>query len=156
MMRPIHLAEPQLDGRKTECEGCYKKTPFGKESCELHRSDWIPNSQEPRWNKKITVVLDAGCASVVIAIYNNGSRGRAHELIGWCVRQCVRVASLCVHECAIFSPHLGDCSRKSQSESFCAAGRTGALCRATFASTKYRLSANTRFCGRTARCSKSK
>lgn len=90
MMRPIHLATPKLDGRKTECTHCCNKTPFGKESCEQHKSDWIANTQAPAWNKKITVVLDAGAASVVIAIYNSRSRGQAHDLIGWCVSECVR------------------------------------------------------------------
>eukprot|EP00802_Teleaulax_amphioxeia_P001651 Tamp_01653.p1 GENE.Tamp_01653~~Tamp_01653.p1 ORF type:complete len:581 (-),score=119.93 Tamp_01653:3198-4940(-) len=84
MMRPIHLATPKLDGRKTECTHCCNKTPFGKESCEQHKSNWIANTQAPAWNKKITVVLDAGAASVVIAIYNSRSRGQAHDLIGWC------------------------------------------------------------------------
>ncbi len=90
MMRPVHVATPKLDGRKTECIHCYNKTAFGKESCEEHKSDWISNTQTPKWNKRIVTVLDAGAAEAVIAIYSSGSRGKAHDLIGWYERIFVR------------------------------------------------------------------
>jgi len=89
-MRPVHVATPKLDGRKTECIHCYNKTAFGKESCEEHKSDWISNTQTPKWNKRITTVLDAGAAECVIAIYSSGSRGKAHDLIGWYERIFMR------------------------------------------------------------------
>jgi hypothetical protein len=104
MMRPVHVATPKLDGRKTECIHCYNKTAFGKESCEEHKSDWIASAQTPQWNKRITVVLDAGAAEAVFAIYSSGSRGKAHELIGWYVLE----ADIC---CVVILVLLGERQR---------------------------------------------
>ena len=52
--RPVHLATPETDGRKTFCRECNGKSAFSQESCALHKSDWVANSQSPEWNKKIT------------------------------------------------------------------------------------------------------
>ena len=83
VQKPIHLATPELDGRRTCCSFCQLKSAFGKESCEEHKTDWIAGAQRPVWNKKITTILNAGSANLVIAVYNSASRGKSHELLGW-------------------------------------------------------------------------
>ena len=83
MQRPVHLATPMEDGRRTECQSCFSKSAFGKETCQEHRSDWIANTQDPQWNRKLRIHLDAGAGEIVIAVYTSSSRGKPHGLLGW-------------------------------------------------------------------------